>query len=254
MSTETEGSEAQSGKESQKGGEFVPPSDGSWIPKKVFDSRINELRGDLARSNAEREALAKAQVEAAKPKALTRTELNAAVADGKLTQEAADAEWERQVIATAETRAAAAAANEVRQREVSGRIEADLAEYRSLVPDAWEPGTKDRGRVAREYEALVGMGFPATKGTEVAAMRAAFGDPAAIRRSRATGRSGPAETFAETGGSAERDTGAEDKDGPPKNLEPRFKAYYEHAISQGVYKDWTEVKEELKFAKPRVRR
>ena len=94
------------------------------------------------------------------------------------------------------------------------------------------------------------MGFPDNKVTEVAALRAAFGDPAAIRAARDTGRNGPGETHQEVGNSGERpgNSGLE-ADGKPKGLTAREDAHYANLIGRGVYKDWKAVTEERKFVK-----
>jgi hypothetical protein len=84
--------------------------------------------------------------------------------------------------------------------------------------------------------------------TEVAALRAAFGDPEVIRASRSTGRNGPGETFDEVGG-GDRGEGGGQSDARPKGLTPRQEAHYSNLIGRGVYKDWNAVAAELKPAK-----
>lgn len=245
----------------------APPGDGSQqeqggkkagrtIPIEAFNARINDLRGELTRERQAREAaerlVAETQRKAAEPRPLTRAQLNAAVEAGQITQQAADTAWDRQVLETAGTIAEERAGRVVEQREKEAVVNAELAQFQTLVPAAWEEGSRERQRVAKEYKALVALGLPATKATELAALRAAFGDPEAIRTSRSTGRSGPGDTFQETGGAGGGEgEGGGETDGAPKGLKAESKARYERLIQQGVYADWTAVKAELKYAKPR---
>lgn len=242
---------------------WKPPTDGSWLPKVRVDELIAGAKAEATRA-VEQTAKLAAEVQALKdaaqqrqaPKPLSRAELNQLVADGKVTQEAADAEWERQVIDTATTRARQAARDEGTQREREATVGRQLEEYRGLIPEAWEIGSKERAKAAKEYRYLTEtLGQTDSKATEVAALRAAFGDPEAIKASRSTGRSGPAETHSEVGG-AERagDGGKDDAEGPPKGLDTRRKAYYEQQIQKGRYADWKAVREELKYSRPRVAR
>ena len=216
---------------------------------------VNTARGEAAsqaaeaaRLRAENEALKASKAAAEAPKHISRTELKALVEDGKITQEAADAHWEKQIRDDAKRDAREAARSEVAGQQREQKVNLQLEEFKALVPTAWEAGSKDRTKAEREFKALLDVGFPDNKATEVAALRAAFGDPAVIRASRSTGRNGPGETFNEVGG-AERGEGAADADGKPKGLTPRQEAHYTNLIGRGVYKDWKAVAEELKPAK-----
>ena len=237
---------------------WKPPSDGSWLPKKRVDEMVSQARGEAAqqaaeaaRLRAENEAL-KAKPKEDAPKQWSRAELNALVADGKITQDAADATIDRQVREAAERAGRTAAAAEVAQRERAGLIARQLKDYRELVPSAWEAGSKERAKVEREYNALIELGQAPNQATEVAALRAALGDPADIRASRATGRNGPGESHEEIGGGERPGDGSKDTgEGPPKDITPRQKAHYESMISKGHYKDWKAVRAELKHARPR---
>ena len=84
--------------------------------------------------------------------------------------------------------------------------------------------------------------------TEVAALRAAFGDPEVIRASRSLGKNGPGETHVEVG-DGERPDEQADVDGVPKGLTEREKSHYQNLINRGIVKDWKAVAEERKFAK-----
>jgi hypothetical protein len=258
MSDEVAGQDkAPPGDGSQKGdGEFKPPSDGSWLPKVRVDEMVNEARGAAARAGEEAQR-ARAELEAlkaekAKPqeaKPISRSELKQLVDDGKITQDAADAHWEAQVVKTAETKARAAAADEVQGQQRESVVKRQLEEYRTLIPAAWEVGAKERAKAEKEFKALVEMGFPDNKVTEVAALRAAFGDPEVIRASRSTGKNGPGESHVEVGGGDRPGETGADVDGAPKGLTEREKSHYQNLINRGIVKDWKAVAEERKFAK-----
>ena len=217
---------------------------------------VNTARGEAAsqaaeaaRLRAENEALKAQKAKAEEAKPISRAELKQLVEDGKITQEAADAHWDKQILDAAEKRGREAARGEVEGRERESVVNNQLAEYKTLIPAAWTTGSKERARAEREFAALRAMGMPDNKVTEVAALRAAFGDPAAIKAARSTGRNGPGETFAEVGDGDGRPGNGADADGKPKGLTPRQEAHYTNLIGRGVYRDWKQVTEELKPAK-----
>lgn len=241
---------------SDKGdGGWKPPSDGSWLPKVRVDEMVSTARGEAAhqaaeaaRLRAENEALKAAKVEAQAPKPVTRAELKQLVDDGKITQEAADVHWEKQVLDAAEKRGREAARGEVEGHQREQVVGKQLAEFKALVPAAWEAGSKERTKAEKEFAALRAMGFPDNKVTEVAALRAAFGDPEVIRASRSTGRNGPGETFDEVGGGDRGASGGDGADGKPKGLTAREEAHYSKLVNMGNM-TWKQVSEERKFAK-----
>ena len=243
------------GSQGEDGG-WKPPSDGSWLPKVRFDEAVGAARSEAAthaaeaaRLRAEVETLKAGKAAAEAPKPVTRAELRALVDEGKITQDAADAHWDKQVLDAAEKRGREAARGEVEGREREQSVNNQLVEYKTLIPAAWAVGSKERAKAEREFAALRAMGLPDNKVTEVAALRAAFGDPAVIRASRSTGRNGPGETFDEFGGGDRGESGGNNADGRPKGLTPRQEAHYTNLIGRGVYKDWNAVAAELKPAK-----
>ena len=232
---------------------WEPPNDGSWIPKVRFDEAVNDLKGQIATLQARVEAKTAAPPE--KPeKVFTRAELKSLVAEGKISEEASDAYWEKQIIETATRKATEGARTAVTEQERATTTAKVLKEYRTLVPAAWDPGSKEREKVANEFRALRELGFPDDPTTEAAALRAAFGDPEAIKASRSTGRKGPGETHVEVGGGERNtDAGKDADDGPPKGMDQRKAAYYQKAIDRGIYPDWKAVKAEISY-KPAAKR
>ena len=249
---------ATPGDGSQEGdGGWKPPTDGSWLPKVRVDEMVNTARGaetqavaEAARLRAENETLKTAKAKAEEAKPISRAELKQMVEDGKITQDAADAHWDKQVLESAKAEARKEARGEVVGQQREQTVNRQLEEFKALVPQAWQAGAKERAKAEKEFSALLAIGFPDNKVTEVAALRAAFGDPEVIRASRSTGKNGPGETHVEVGDGGDRPgEGQVDADGKPKGLTPRQDAHYTNLISRGVMKDWKAVAEELKPAK-----
>lgn len=245
-----------SGQSQQGDGEWKPPSDGSWLPKVRVDEMVNEAKGAAARSAGEAAelrarvtALESGKAKAEEPKPISRAELRQLVEDGKITQDAADAHWDKQVIETAKSEAAKAARGEVEGQQREQMVNRQLEEFKALVPAAWQVGAKERAKAEREFKALLEMGLPDNKVTEVAALRAAFGDPEVIRAARSLGKSGPGETHVEVGDGERPGESGADADGKPKGLTAREEAHYQNLINRGIVKDWKAVVEERKFVK-----
>jgi hypothetical protein len=181
----------------------------------------------------------------------TRTQLSEFVEAGRLTQEAADSIYERQIEDRVTRRATEEATKAVATQHQQRTVAEQMAEFQGLVPDAWEEGTPEREQVAAAYASLRATGIKGTKDElELAALIAAFGDPAKIRKARGLGRSGPSESFEDSGSSGgRRRQGSEgDADESPRGITPAQKAHYEKGIAAGRYKGWADVREELKYA------
>lgn len=246
--------EAPPEEESHKDGEFKPPKDGSWLPrsrvKEMIASAVTKAKDEFSAQVAPliEAAKAKNEVKAAPVQQYTKAQLSEFVEAGRLTQEAADQVWENQIVERATRQAVESANNVVASRDQQRNIVQQMAEFKNLVPEAWEVGSSERERVEDAYAALKSVGIKGTKDElELAALIAAFGDPAKIRKARGFGRSGPAESF-EDAGSAGRRSRGEEAEGPPRNITSEQRAHYERGIAAGRYKDWSDVKEELKFA------
>jgi len=226
-----------------------PPGDG--ITKQQLAAALNSQERKLRAEFEETLKRERDQGKANDPKPPTRAELLAMVDRGDLTQAQADALWEKQLTERVKREAAAEVGAALGVQDRTRRVEAVLAEYREVVGDAWVEGTKERAKVAAEFKHLVEvLGYPPTKETEAAALRAAFGDVAALRASKSA-KAGSSETHAETGGSKPSGEGGS-KD-PVKALDARQRAYYQRGIDNGRYRDWDAVREELKFARSRAK-
>jgi hypothetical protein len=237
-------------------GEGGKPPDGEWIKRSQFVAALNHATAKadtVVAQNAELQRqvneLKAAQAKADAPKEATLAELNRLVATGDITQAQADAVWEKQQKAQTERVVAAKVAEHMTAAQHSQWIESQLQGYRQLVGAAWEAGTPERAKVEAEFQYLTGLGQPSSKATEVAALRAAFGDVESLRTSR-TARPGSSETHSETGG------GKPAGGGPSGGLklDERQRQHYTRLIDQGLYKDWSEVEAELKATPKRKAR
>lgn len=233
-------------------GEFKPPKDGSWLPrnrvKEMIAAAVSKAKDEFSAQVAPLIEAAKNEVKAAPVQQYTKAQLSEFVEAGRLTQDASDQIWENQIVERATRKAVEGANNVVASRDQQRNVVQQMAEFKNLVPEAWEVGSPERERVEEAYAALKSTGIKGTKDElELAALFAAFGDPVKIRKARGFGRSGPAESFEDAGSAGRRGRG-EEAEGPPRNITSEQRAHYERGIAAGRYKGWSDVKEELKFA------
>lgn len=238
-------------------GKFVPPSDGSWIPKVRHDEAVNAERGRVARLEAENAALRLAQQkpqEQDEPaKRYTKAELNAAVQASQITAEQSDEIWAKQIREDAKREAKAEVLGTVRAERQQERIDQDLNEYKRLSPEIMEEGHETRQKIHDEFQYLVGLGHPGaandprTLQTQLLAIRAVLGPLERLKTAKSARRE--AEAHEETGGNS----GAAPRRQGPKtgwdSLDKRQKDYYEAAINKGMYKDRAAVEAELKYSR-----
>ena len=222
------------------------------------DSNKNDLQAEIAAAVAaatapltERIGALNAQLEAVtakKPEPVqewSRSQLDQAVRDGKITEDTANAIWDKQAeqrterLVDAKVMDLAARAETVRQ----------IDEYTAIVPELLQEGSADRSKVRAKYEALIKQGFPANKATELVAVQTVYGPIEVVKAAR--GRSRTEETHEDVGGGGSS-AGADDA---PKGLKLTAdeKRYYQSGIDKGIYKDWKAVEDELKFANQRLR-
>jgi hypothetical protein len=227
------------------------PDRNGWIPREQFDQLVATV-ADLA--TAVKDGVKPKAPEPKKeepPKTLTRADLRAAVEKQQLTQEEADNIWDRQLIEQAKNAAREEAGRTLTVTQTGQRIDADLRQYRAVVPNAWKEGTEERAKVADEFRALVALGLPDSKETELAAMRSVFGPVEKLDKAR----SKPSVEADEQSGGAGEESERGTKQDVVKGLSAREKDYYGDQIKKGRYKDWNEVGKELeKYGNPALRR
>lgn len=245
----------------------TPGDDGKYVPRERLNEVIQEnrtlgerlatLEGRLTEvSRQTQERTRDTATKADEPKDYSRAQLTQAVAAGTITQDRAEAIWQEQLDRRIERRIEQSTVTAVTAVNRVQRMQADIEYYRTAKPDAFlENGNKDRKAVHDEYLHLTQtMGLPASQETELVALRAVFGPPKAgiqERQHRDTHRDVMGDQPDNRGGDQGTDDAKPDR--PPKGLSRDEKAYYENAMTRGVYKDWNAVREELKFAKSGVR-
>lgn len=234
-----------------KGDGGKPPGD-EMISKRQFTAALNHATREtdsLKQQVAELQAKLQHKDEDTR-KPATRAELRKMVEGGDLTQDQADAIYDKQVRDEVKREAASVAGRVLSEHGVAQRIESQLSAYKTLVPEVWDKTSEEYVKAMKEYQELVSLGQPATDATQLAALRNVYGDVETLRASK-TARRGSTETHSETGGHRPGGDGGGNKDGALKDLSPRQRQHYEGLISRGVYPDWKAVAEELKHAGPR---
>ena len=229
------------------------PNDGSYVPRERLndvlaegrskDDVIQSLRSDLARLGA-----ADAQQEPSEPeREHTRSELGQMVEDGRLTQEAAGRILDEQQERRTQKTVAKAVHDTVAATTRGQRLQDQIDSYTAAIPEVSQAGTDARKKVEKEYHYLTGLGHPDSLETEVAALRAAFGEVGLIRSGKSA-RETHQEVGAGDGESVEKTS-----DGAPKGLSRDAKKHYGAQIERGMYANWAAVSKELEGASPSVK-
>ena len=221
-SPEADGPEADvPGKEGAR--EFVPPRDGSWVPRGRLDDVIAKLKS----------LEEKVKVQNA-PKRLSRADLDAEVEAGKLSREQADATWEGQITADA----AQAAVKHVEQASQAKALGDTLLAYEEAVPELKDTSSATYARIAQEVAYLQGIGHPEGLATVVAATRSVMGPLNALKVRKAPGPKG-GEGHQEGGSGGGEGSGR--KPDRRTELSARETEHFRKLIDKGVYRDWDAV-------------
>jgi hypothetical protein len=214
---------------------------------KTAESEAQQLREEKARLEGQLEATRTAPP-VPEPKPEPRhswTQLEAAIADGKITQAQAMEYREETIRAELEAKFDAKLQHDRTTRERGTSISDELAQYKQAAPEILTLGTPERKKVEREFNYLLGKGFDKNDlRTELLACRAALGDVETVKEQRAASR-------IPNGRDTMQDIPANGKPKPDpkdplKDLSGVKKQHYQRMIDKGVYKGWAEVREELK--------
>jgi hypothetical protein len=220
------------------------------VPLSQFLAAIESANQKNARLEAQIEELKKEKpIETTKR--YTRTDLNAAVAAGQITEVQADELYANQVREDTKKEVTQEVLSVVQAQATQERIVTDLAEYKRLAPEILDDSSDVRKKIVEEFNDLVLAGLPKNLATERAAIRAVLGPLEKLKVARSARRDD--ESYEETGSG-----GGGGGNRTPKSLKdtltPREKDYYEGMIKKGMYPDWKAVESELSFARPEVRR
>jgi hypothetical protein len=222
------------------------------IPKERFnevyarakreEAERKQLQEELRREREERirlEERQKVQVEQQTQKELTWAELETHIAEGRCTRDQAQEYKEKMTEQRLERKFKERYATETATNQILGEIR----QYQSLVPDSMTPGSDSRQKYEKEYAYMTRtLGMPQGYATEVAALRAAFGDIETVK-SRQTLREKQAvitskEPFQETHMSSTQ------TQKPTKSwresLPESEQEHWKKMIKHNVVKDWKE--------------
>lgn len=217
------------------------PGEGSGIPRERLNEVLAEnrtLRSDLDRLQGQVQAL---QKPSEPQRELTRSELEQAVEDGRMTQVDAgrilEAQLEKRTQSTVESTVRKTIASATRDQ----RLQDQINKYTAAIPEIVQAGSEARNKIQKEFQYLTSLGHPNSLETEVAALRSAYGPVDLIRSGKKV-----KETHAETGGGDEPSSGG-DKDGWPKDMPAKQRHYYRTQIDKGVYPDMAAAKKEWSY-------
>ncbi|MEE8607203.1 MAG: hypothetical protein V3S55_06355 [Nitrospiraceae bacterium] len=202
-----------------------------------------ELRGKL--SAREESATRQAPDETT----FSRSQLDAAVADGRVTQDEADRIYHKQVVREVTEEVTA----KVTETTTVNAVGLEIRKYQDALPVLSVRGSDEFAKVEKEFAWMVSNGSPNNLSTELAAMRSVFGDSTKMKADK--GKK-VLETHQETGGSAQEGSDSEDSSPggrPPKGLSRDAKKHYGTQIERGMYANWAAVSKELEGASPSVK-
>lgn len=185
---------------------------------------------------------------AQQPQRYTRSQLNAAVTAGQVTQDWADDTWDAQLRAEVIATSTTVARNENTAAQQRGKVDAEIARYTKLEPGILKDGHDVRERIKTEFKYLVGLGDSAQSvNTELKAIRMVLGNIDQFEAAR-SGRADH-ESHRETGGGGD---GSGNRGAGGKSLYDQLddasKAHYDKMLNAGQYKDKAEIEAELKWA------
>ncbi len=161
-------------------------------------------------------------------------ELRGLIAEGKLTMDQA-VEYREEVVAKRLKREAQATIEgHLKLNTRESVIDETLTRYRKANPDLVKDGTPEREKLVREYKYHVEvLGMPATRATELAAARAAFGD-VDVLESQAKLKAKPVEREAMMETTTNQRPVPKTKD-PVANLRQDQKEFYTKLIKAGRF-------------------
>lgn len=231
-----ENSETDPSLSKEKTQEFVPPKDGSWVPRE----RLNNLTADMnAKFSSQQRRIDELTEKQNAPVEIPRSELLQKVDDGEISQAEADKVWEDQMV----TKAAQSIKTVVEDTATANKLQSELAEYESKVPELSDKSSELYAKVAKEFQHFTNeLGMPDTTSTTLAAVRSVVGPASKLKIVKVTKSDG--ENYEENSGGGDSGLKLND-DGTPK-LTDRQKKHYGKCIDSGLYKDWDEVHKELK--------
>jgi len=212
----------------------------------------HQLREELQREREERirlEERTKVHSEQQTQQEMTWAQLEQGIQEGRWTRDQAQEYKDKMTEARLERKFKEKQAAE----SSNSRILGEINQYQQLIPDVMSYGSESRQKYEREFSYMTRtLGMPDNYATQLAAVRAAFGDIETVK-ARQTAKTvlTNKEPFVET------HTSQSKMQKPVKSFEdslPEYKReHYKKLMKGGVVKSWKEA-EELENYKPSMRR
>ncbi len=200
--------------------------------RQAAEQESAELRGRLS---AQEESASR---QAPGETTFSRSQLDVAVADGRVTQDEADRIYEKQMVGRISEEVVA----KVTEATTVNAVGVKIDQYKEALPNLAVRGSDEFAKVASEFSWMVSNGMPNNLNTELAAMRSVFGDAAKLKADKGTR---VLEPHQETGGSAQEAT--ETKDSWPKDMKADTRRFYEDQIRSGFVVDTAAAKKEFSY-------
>ncbi len=196
--------------------------------RQAAEQESAELRGRLS-------ALEEGASRGTPETTFTRVQLDGAVADGRVTQDEADAIYKAQLKREITEEVTA----KVAETTTVNAVGLEIQQYKDALPNLAVRGSDEFAKVAQEFNWMRSKGMPDNLNTELTAMRSVFGPAEKLKADKGTR---VLEPHRETGGSAQE--AAETKDSWPKDMKPETKRFYEDQIRSGAVVDMAAAKKE----------
>ena len=193
-----------------------------------------ELRGRLS-------ALEESASRGTPETTFSRSQLDSAVADGRVTQDEADRIYHNQMKReiTAEVTANVTAETTV------NAVGLEIQQYKDALPNLAVRGSDEFAKVAKEFGWMRSNGLPDNLNTELAAMRSVFGPAEKLKADKGER---VLQTHEEGGsGGAGGDETPANKGDWPKDMKAETKRFYEDQINKGVVVDIAAAKKEWSY-------
>jgi len=260
MSTEDQ---TKDGDQNKQGDDFVPPKDGSWVPRQRMNEAVDKATAPLQQKtdsliaeNARlKEQINNKGTEEQNKKIYTLPELRAFVEKEQISQAQADGIYEQQQKDSVKLQVDTAVKDHLTTSDDRRAVETKLDAYLQVLPDLMSEGSDNRAKVATEYTRLSGIfGLPAAdsledKKLQVEACHAAFGDATQFKQHIERDISKKERETEQGLGSNDGETITDEDQKTMKKLDAKQKKYYQSMIDKKFYKDWKEVGEVMKYAK-----
>lgn len=224
-----------------------------WARAKSAESKLHEEREARARVEGELSALKatpQTPVETKADPRLTWAQLQAGIEDGRISQAQAFDYRDETIKKEMEAKFDTKLKQDRETRDRGTTVHTELSQYRTLLPESVTPGTPERKKVEAAFLDLVQLGYDhMDPRTELLAARQAFGSVSLLKERQAA-KSIPQErdTMQDIAAAGKPKPDAKD---PLKTISSDQRKHYQRMIDRGMYKGWSEVREELQFVPPR---